>query len=100
MSWTAGKKSDDIPASSGDAGEIPDHIPKPSGEKVDFYEDLSETYLPKLPAFNKSYAPLFKDNVEESVEDAKRLKGLHILIFKLIIVISIFHHPLSNEYIN
>ncbi|XP_053406438.1 anaphase-promoting complex subunit 4-like [Mercenaria mercenaria] len=48
-----------------------------------YAEDNTELYLPKLQPLTKSYGSLSKGNVEENVEDKKKLKGqkeLNILI--------------------
>lgn len=48
-----------------------------------YMEDNTEMYLPRLQPLTKSYGSLSKGNVEENVEDKKKLKGqkeLNILI--------------------
>jgi hypothetical protein len=40
-----------------------------------YSDDSTELYLPKLQPLTKSYGNLSKGNIEENVEDKKKLKG-------------------------
>ena len=70
MSWTEHKFTEDNPFTS-----------EPYGE------DTSSNYLPKLQPLNKNYSetgPVSKDNLDEVVEDSKKLKDQKELNFLIV----------------